>query len=31
MVNLEKGKKFAELIPNSKTHIIKELWTYDYV
>jgi len=24
MVNLEKGKKFAELIPNSKTHIIKE-------
>ena len=23
MVNLEKGKKFAELIPNSKTHIIK--------
>ena len=24
MVNLEKGKKFAELIPNSETHIIKE-------
>ena len=24
MVNLEKGKKFAELIPNSKTHIIKD-------
>ena len=24
MVKLEKGKKFAELIPNSKTHIIKE-------
>ena len=24
MVNLEKGKKFAELIPNSKTYIIKE-------
>ena len=23
MVNLEKGKKLAELIPNSKTHIIK--------
>ena len=23
MVNLEKGKKFAELIPNSETHIIK--------
>ena len=23
MVNLEKGKKFAELIPNSKTHVIK--------
>jgi len=23
MVNLEKGKKFAELIPNSKTYIIK--------
>jgi len=23
MVNLEKGKKFAELIPNSKIHIIK--------
>ena len=23
MVSLEKGKKFAELIPNSKTHIIK--------
>ena len=22
MVNLEKGKKFAELIPNSKTHVI---------
>jgi pimeloyl-ACP methyl ester carboxylesterase len=24
MVNLEKGKKFAELIPNSKIHIIKD-------
>ena len=24
MVNLDKGKKFAELIPNSKTHIIKD-------
>jgi pimeloyl-ACP methyl ester carboxylesterase len=24
MVNLEKGKKFAELIPNSKTHVIKD-------
>ena len=24
MVNLEKGKKFAELVPNSKTHIIKD-------
>jgi pimeloyl-ACP methyl ester carboxylesterase len=24
MVNLEKGKKFAELIPNSETHIIKD-------
>ncbi|MDC0126559.1 alpha/beta hydrolase [Candidatus Pelagibacter sp.] len=24
MVSLEKGKKFAELIPNSKTHIIKD-------
>ena len=24
MVNLEKGKKFAELIPNSKTYIIKD-------
>ena len=24
MINLEKGKKFAELIPNSKTHIIKD-------
>ena len=24
MANLEKGKKFAELIPNSKTHIIKD-------
>ena len=24
MINLEKGKKFAELIPNSKTYIIKE-------
>jgi pimeloyl-ACP methyl ester carboxylesterase len=24
MVNLEKGKKFAELIPGSKTHIIKD-------
>ena len=24
MVNIEKGKKFAELIPNSKTHIIKD-------
>ena len=23
MINLEKGKKFAELIPNSKTHVIK--------
>jgi pimeloyl-ACP methyl ester carboxylesterase len=23
MVNLEKGKKFAELIPSSKTHIIE--------
>ena len=23
MISLEKGKKFAELIPNSKTHIIK--------
>jgi len=23
MVNLEKGKKFAEFIPNSKTHVIK--------
>ena len=24
MVNFEKGKKFAELIPNSETHIIKD-------
>ena len=24
MINLEKGKKFAELIPNSKTHVIKD-------
>jgi len=24
MANLEKGKKFAELIPNSETHIIKD-------
>ena len=24
MINIEKGKKFAELIPNSKTHIIKD-------
>jgi len=24
MVNLEKGKKFAELIPNSKTYVIKD-------
>ena len=24
MVNLEKGKKFAELIPNSITHVIKD-------
>ena len=24
MVNLEKGKKFAELIPNSETQIIKD-------
>ena len=24
MVNLEKGKQFAELIPNSETHIIKD-------
>jgi pimeloyl-ACP methyl ester carboxylesterase len=24
MVNLEKGKKFAELVPNSKTHVIKD-------
>ena len=23
MINLEKGKKFADLIPNSKTHVIK--------
>ena len=23
MFNLEKGKKFAEFIPNSKTHVIK--------
>jgi pimeloyl-ACP methyl ester carboxylesterase len=24
MVNLEKGKKFAELIPNSETYVIKD-------
>ena len=24
MVNLEKGKKFAKLIPNSRTHVIKD-------
>ncbi|MDA9604756.1 alpha/beta hydrolase [Candidatus Pelagibacter sp.] len=24
MVNIEKGKKFAELIPNSETHVIKD-------
>ena len=24
MINLEKGKKFAELIPNSKTHVVKD-------
>jgi pimeloyl-ACP methyl ester carboxylesterase len=24
MINLEKGKKFADLIPNSKTHVIKD-------
>ena len=24
MINLEKGKKFAELIPNSKTYVIKD-------
>ena len=30
MVNLEAGKKFAELIKNSTTHIIPGLWTYDY-
>ena len=24
MINLEKGKKFAEFIPNSKTQIIKD-------
>jgi len=24
MVNIEKGKKFADLVLNSKTHIIKD-------
>ena len=31
MVPTENGKKFANLIKNSKTEILNELWTYDYV